>query len=69
MSQTNPFFIPQKEFDLINQMNEDLIDEIIGQSGDIYKVNALYEVFSGIFDHPIGIWLMGPIVTLCFDEE
>ena len=32
-------------------------------------VNALYEVFSGIFDHPIGIWLMGPIVTLCFDEE
>ena len=27
MSQTKPFFIPQKEFDLINQMNEELIDE------------------------------------------
>ena len=39
MSQTKPFFIPQKEFDLINQMNEELIDEIVGQSVDIYKVN------------------------------
>ena len=40
MSQTKPFFIPQKEFDLINQMNEELIDEIVGQSVDIYKVNV-----------------------------
>ena len=40
MSQTKPFFIPQKEFDLINQMNEELIDEIIGQSVDIYKINT-----------------------------
>ena len=39
MSQTKPFFIPQKEFDLINSMNEELIDEIIGQSVDIYKVS------------------------------
>ena len=39
MSQTKPFFIPQKEFDLINQMNEELIDEIVGQSVDIYKVD------------------------------
>ena len=39
MSQTKPFFVPQKEFDLINAMNEELIDEIIGQSVDIYKVN------------------------------
>ena len=39
MSQTKPFFIPQKEFDLINQMNEELIDEILGQSVDIYKLN------------------------------
>ena len=38
MSQTKPFFIPQKEFDLINSMNEELIDEIVGQSVDIYKV-------------------------------
>ena len=39
MSQTKPFFIPQKEFDLINSMNEELIDDIVGQSVDIYKVN------------------------------
>ena len=36
---TKPFFIPQKEFDLINQMSEELIDEIVGQSVDIYKVS------------------------------
>ena len=40
MSQTKPFFIPQKEFDLINAMNEELIDEIVGQSVDIYKVSV-----------------------------
>ena len=40
MSRTTPFFIPQKEIDLINVMNEELIDEIIGQSVDIYKVNV-----------------------------
>ena len=39
MSQTKPFFVPQKEFDLMNAMNEELIDEIVGQSVDIYKVN------------------------------
>ena len=39
MSQTKPFFIPQKEFDLINSMNEELIDELVGQSVDIYKLN------------------------------
>ena len=40
MSQTKPFFMPQKEFDLINSMNEELIDEIVGQSVDIYKVDV-----------------------------
>ena len=40
MSQTKPFFVPQKEFDLINAMNEELIDEIVGQSVDIYKVDV-----------------------------
>ena len=40
MSQTKPFFVPQKEFDLINSMNEELIDEIVGQSVDIYKINV-----------------------------
>ena len=39
MIQTKPFFVPQKEFDLINVVNEELIDEIVGQSVDIYKVN------------------------------
>jgi hypothetical protein len=50
MSQTKPFFIPQKEFDLINQMNEELIDEIIGQSVDIYKVNGSLNFYPEIGD-------------------
>ncbi len=40
MSQTKPFLYHKKEFDLINAMNEELIDEIVGQSVDIYKVNV-----------------------------
>ena len=39
MSRTGPFFLPQKEIDLINDMNEELIDEIVGQSVDVYKVS------------------------------
>ena len=39
MSRTSPFFTPQKEIDIIDTMNEELIDEIIGQSVDIYKVS------------------------------
>ena len=39
MSRTTPFFVPQKEIDLINSLNEELIDEILGQSVDIYKVS------------------------------
>ena len=39
MSRTKPFFIPRKEINMIDAMNEELIDEIIGQSVDIYKVN------------------------------
>jgi len=39
MSRTGPFFLPQKEFDLINSMNEELIDEIVGQSVDVYKLS------------------------------
>ena len=34
-----PFFVPQKEIQLFDVMNEELIDEIVGQSVDIYKVN------------------------------
>ena len=40
MSRTSPFFIPQKEINMIDSMNEELIDEIIGQSVDIYKVSV-----------------------------
>ena len=40
MSRTSPFFLPQKEINLIDSMNEELIDEIVGQSVDIYKVSV-----------------------------
>jgi len=40
MSRTSPFFIPQKEIKVIDSMNEELIDEIVGQSVDIYKINV-----------------------------
>ena len=36
---TKPFFVPQKEINLIDAMNEELIDEIVGQSVDIYKLS------------------------------
>ena len=35
-----PFFVPQKEINLIDSMNEELIDNIIGQTVDIYKINV-----------------------------
>ena len=35
-----PFFIPQKEVYLWDSMNEELIDEIVGQSVDIYKIDV-----------------------------
>ena len=35
-----PFFIPEKEIRMIDSMNEELIDDIVGQSVDIYKVNV-----------------------------
>tara|TARA_B100000287_G_C20657062_1_gene788881 strand:+ start:1834 stop:2310 length:477 start_codon:yes stop_codon:yes gene_type:complete len=40
MSATKPFFLPQGEMDLIDAINEELIDEIVGQSVDIYKVDV-----------------------------
>ena len=39
MAINKPFFVPQKEINLIDSMNEELIDEIIGQTVDIYKVS------------------------------
>ena len=34
-----PFFVPQKEVQLFDVMNEELIDEIVGQTVDIYKIS------------------------------
>ena len=39
MSATKPFFVPQKEINVIDSMNEELIDEILGQYVDIYKID------------------------------
>ena len=35
-----PFFVPQKEIDYIDSVNEELIDQILGQFVDIYKVSV-----------------------------
>jgi len=35
-----PFFVPPKEIDLIDSMNEELIDEIVGQYVDVYKISV-----------------------------
>ena len=40
MSATKPFFISSKEISLFDSMNEELIDEFVGQSVDIYKINT-----------------------------
>ena len=37
---TKPFFVPQKEINLFDSMNEELIDEIVGQTVDIYKISV-----------------------------
>ena len=37
---TKPFFVPQKEIDLIDSMNEELIDNIVGQYVDVYKISV-----------------------------
>ena len=35
-----PFFVPQKEIQLFDVMYEELIDEIVGQTVDIYKISV-----------------------------
>ena len=42
MSATKPFFISTKEISLFDSMNEELIDEFVGQSVDIYKINTAF---------------------------
>ena len=39
---TTPFFITQKEINVIDHLNEELIDEIVGQSVDIYKIDTTH---------------------------
>ena len=41
MSATRPFFISSKEINFLDHLYEELIDEIVGQSVDIYKVSIL----------------------------
>ena len=36
---TKPLFMASKEARLIESMNQELIDELVGQTVDIYKVN------------------------------
>ena len=35
-----PFFLPQKEVNFIDAVNEELIDELVGQTVDIYKISV-----------------------------
>ena len=35
----SPFFVSQKEFDVFNHFTEELVDDIVGQAVDIYKVD------------------------------
>ena len=46
-----PFFIPQKEIDLFDSFNEELIDDIVGQTVDIYKV-SLSDIEANLFGDP-----------------
>mgnify|MGYP003652747478 CR=1 FL=1 len=39
MATNKPFFVPQKEINFIDAVNEELIDEIVGQTVDIYKIS------------------------------
>jgi hypothetical protein len=39
MAILKPFFIPQKEVDLFDALNEELIDDVLGQYVDIYKIS------------------------------
>ena len=39
MATIKPFFTPQKEIDFFDKVNEELIDDLVGQAIDIYKVS------------------------------
>ena len=40
MATNKPFFVPQKEINLFDAMNEELIYDIVGQTFDIYKISV-----------------------------
>ena len=44
----SPFFVSQKDFDFFNSVNEEVIDEVVGQSVDIFKID-LDETNSNIY--------------------
>ena len=48
-----PFFIPEKEIHLIDEMNEELIDEIVGQTVDIYKI-SLEDTETNLYGEAVG---------------
>ena len=48
-----PFFVPQKEVSLFDSMNEELIDEIVGQTVDIYKV-SLEDTETNMYGEAVG---------------
>ena len=50
---TKPFFIPEKEIHLFDQMNEELIDDIVGQSVDIYKI-SLEDTETNLYGEAVG---------------
>jgi len=35
-----PFFIPEKEVDFMDALNEELLDDVLGQYVDIYKIST-----------------------------
>ncbi len=53
MSATKPFFISSKEISLIDHLNEELIDEIVGQTVDIYKV-SLEDTDTNMYGEAVG---------------
>ena len=50
---TKPFFIPEKEVHLFDEFNEELIDDIIGQTVDIYKV-SIEDTETNVYGEAVG---------------
>jgi hypothetical protein len=50
---TKPFFIPEKEIHLFDEFNEELIDEIVGQTVDIYKI-SIEDTETNLYGEAVG---------------